>query len=120
MIHFNPIEHHIRDRAQSRLYDGRPKSDSDLSSEDWSALRDARRDATLCPDCQDEYIAEMCSPNSTATAGCPPRIYAPCQCLPDSMPLGTARTAAGAPMMTARLGASSVSPNPPKHVVTVL
>ena len=24
-----------------------------MSSEDWAALRDARRDATLCPDCQD-------------------------------------------------------------------
>ena len=53
MIRFRSIEHYIRDRAQSRLCDGRPKSDSDLSSEDWSALRDARRDATLCPDCQD-------------------------------------------------------------------
>ena len=53
MIHFSPVEHHIEDRAQSRLCDGRPASDTDVSSEDWSALRDARKDATLCPDCQD-------------------------------------------------------------------
>ena len=25
-----------------------------VSSEDWFALRDARKDATLCPDCQDQ------------------------------------------------------------------
>ena len=54
MIHFNPVEHHIEDRAQSRLCDGSPASDTDVSSEDWSALRDARKDATLCPDCQDK------------------------------------------------------------------
>ena len=53
MIHFSPVEHHIEDRAHSRLCDGRPASDTDVSSEDWSALRDARKDATLCPDCQD-------------------------------------------------------------------
>ena len=54
MIHFSPVEHHIEDRAQSRLCDGRPASDTDVSSEDWSALREARKDATLCPDCQDK------------------------------------------------------------------
>ena len=54
MIHFSPIWHHIEDRAHTRLYDGSPASDADISSEDWSALRDARRDATLCPDCQDK------------------------------------------------------------------
>ena len=54
MIHFRPVEHHIEDRAQNRLCDGRPASDADISSEDWGALRDARRDATLCPDCQDK------------------------------------------------------------------
>ena len=53
MIRFKEIEHHIEDRAHARLCDGRPASDTDESSEDWSALRDARRDATLCPDCQD-------------------------------------------------------------------
>ena len=53
LIHFSPVEHHIEDRAQSRLCDGRPASDADISSEDWSALREARRDTTLCPDCQD-------------------------------------------------------------------
>ena len=54
MIHFRPVEHHIENRAQSRLCGGRPASDADISSEDWSALRDARRAATLCPDCQDK------------------------------------------------------------------
>ena len=53
MIHFKPIEHHIEDRAHARLCDGRPASDADISSSDWSALRDARKDTTLCPDCQD-------------------------------------------------------------------
>ena len=54
MIRFSPIEYHIEDRAHTRLCDGRPASDADISSEDWSALREARRDATLCPDCQDK------------------------------------------------------------------
>ena len=53
MIHFKSVEHHIHDRARVRLCDGAPASDADVSSEDWFALRDARRDATLCPDCQD-------------------------------------------------------------------
>ena len=53
MIHFSSFEHHIEDRAHTRLCDGRPASDTDVSSEDWFALRDARKDATLCPDCQD-------------------------------------------------------------------
>ena len=53
MIHFSPVEHHIRNRAHTRLCDGRPASDTDISSEDWFALRDARKAATLCPDCQD-------------------------------------------------------------------
>ena len=54
MIHFNPVEHHIEDRAHTRLCDGRPASDTDISSQDWSALRDTRKAATLCPDCQDK------------------------------------------------------------------
>ena len=54
MIHFSPVEHHIEDRAHTRLCDGRPANDTDLSSEDWFALRDARKVATLCPDCQDK------------------------------------------------------------------
>ena len=54
MIHFSPVEHHIEDRAHTRLCDGRPASDTDVSSEDWFALRDARKAATLCPDCQDK------------------------------------------------------------------
>ena len=53
MIHFSPVEHHIEDRGHTRLCDGRPASDTDVSSEDWSALRDARKATTLCPDCQD-------------------------------------------------------------------
>ena len=54
MIHFETIEQHIENRAHTRLCDGRPASDADISSEGWSALRDARRAATLCPDCQDK------------------------------------------------------------------
>ena len=53
MTHFSPVEHHIEDRAHARLCDGRPASDADISSSDWSALRDARKDTTLCPDCHD-------------------------------------------------------------------
>ena len=53
-IHFKPVEHHIHNRAHTRLCDGRPASDTDVSSEDWFALRDARKDTTLCPDCQDK------------------------------------------------------------------
>ena len=54
MIYFRPIEHHIEDRAHARLCDGRPATDTDISSEDWVALRDARKETTLCPDCQDK------------------------------------------------------------------
>ena len=54
MIHFKPIEQHIENRAQSRLCDGRPASDTDVSSEDWFALRDARKASTLCLECQDK------------------------------------------------------------------
>ena len=54
MTHFKPVEHHIHNRAQSRLCDGEPAGDADISSEDIFKLRDSRRDATLCPDCQDE------------------------------------------------------------------
>ena len=54
MIRFTPHEHHIEDRAHARLCNGRPASDADISSSDRSALREARRDATLCPDCQDK------------------------------------------------------------------
>ena len=53
MIRFSAIEHHIEDRANARLCDGRSASDTDISSGDWGALREARKDATLCPDCQD-------------------------------------------------------------------
>ena len=53
LIHFKPVEQHLRNRARTRLCDGRPASDADISSSDRSALRDAREAATLCPDCQD-------------------------------------------------------------------
>ena len=54
MIHFDLIEHHIENRAHTRLCNGRPASNADISSSDWGALRDARKDATLCPNCQDK------------------------------------------------------------------
>ena len=54
MIHFGPVEQHIQNRARTCLCDGRPASGTDVSSEDWFALRDARKAATLCPDCQDK------------------------------------------------------------------
>ena len=50
-VHPKPIEHHIHERTSTRLCDGAPASDSDISPEDLSALRDARKTATLCPDC---------------------------------------------------------------------
>ena len=53
-IHPKPVEQHIGNRAQSRLCDDMPAVPADISSEDWFALRDARKDATLCPDCQDQ------------------------------------------------------------------
>ena len=54
VIHFKPVERHIHDRAQVRLCDGRPAGPADISSEAIFELRDARRAATLRPDCQDE------------------------------------------------------------------
>ena len=45
--------HHIHDRASTRLCDGAPAGDADISSEGIFELRDARRAATLCLDCQD-------------------------------------------------------------------
>ena len=62
MIHFRPVEHHIANRADTRLCDGSPASDADISSEDWSALREARRAATLCPDCQDRVNSRDVKP----------------------------------------------------------
>ena len=53
MIHPKLVEHHIQDRDECRLCDSTPASDADISSEDPFELRDARKDATLCPDCQD-------------------------------------------------------------------
>ena len=54
MIQFKPIEQHIENRSCTRLCDGKPVGPADISSEDWFELRDARKDATLCPDCQDK------------------------------------------------------------------
>ena len=54
MVWLSPVEQHIANRSHTRLCDGSAASDSDISSEDWSALRESRRDATLCPDCQDK------------------------------------------------------------------
>ena len=53
MIHFKPVECHISGRDGARLCDGEPALERDLSSEDIFELREGRRDATLCPDCQD-------------------------------------------------------------------
>lgn len=53
MIHFAVVERHISERDGTRLCDGEPASGRDVSSEDWMALREARRKAILCPDCQD-------------------------------------------------------------------
>ena len=50
MIRFPPVEHHIENRADARLCNGRAASDADISSADWYALRDARMAATLCSD----------------------------------------------------------------------
>ena len=52
-IHPKPVENHIHDRAHSRLCDGAPAGDADIPSEDLFELREVRREATLCPDCQD-------------------------------------------------------------------
>ena len=53
-IECKPVERHIHSRAQARLCDGAPVGPADVSSEAIFELRDARRAATLCPDCQDE------------------------------------------------------------------
>ena len=33
-VNFKPVEHHIHNRAQSRLCDDRPVGEADISSED--------------------------------------------------------------------------------------
>ena len=73
LIRFRPVEHQIEDRAHACLCDGRPASDANISSSDWVALRDARRDATLCPDCQDKVDSrdvqpELCGMGRHTTA----------------------------------------------------
>ena len=52
LIHWPEIEHHIASDSR-RLCDGEPASESDVSSLDQNRIRQARGDATLCPDCQD-------------------------------------------------------------------
>jgi len=52
-MHFKPVQHHISERDGARLCDGEPASERDIPSEEIFELRDARRDVTLCPDCQD-------------------------------------------------------------------
>ena len=47
MIHFSPIEQHIRNRAHTRLCDGRLTSEADISSEDSDALRETRLEFDL-------------------------------------------------------------------------
>lgn len=54
MIHIGAVEHHIAERDGTRLCDGKPASERDISSEDWMEIRGARVAATLCPDCQDK------------------------------------------------------------------
>jgi len=54
VIHFKPVRHHISERDGARLCDGEPASERDIPSEEIFELRDARRNATLCPDCQDK------------------------------------------------------------------
>ncbi|MDE2688470.1 MAG: hypothetical protein OXI16_13380 [Chloroflexota bacterium] len=54
MIHFKPVEHHISERDGARLCDSEPASEHDILSENIFELRDARRNTTLCPDCQDK------------------------------------------------------------------
>ena len=68
-IHPKPIERHIHDdRAFTRLCEGAPAGDVDISFEDLFALREARRDATLCPDCQDRV-------DPRDVHGCPCQFY---------------------------------------------
>ena len=50
MIHFGTIEHQDK-KARQRITGGLVGI-TDISLRDWSALRDARRDATLCLDCK--------------------------------------------------------------------
>ena len=52
MIHWPAIEHHIECEG-TRLCDAEPASESDVSLLDQNGIRDARGDATLCPDCQE-------------------------------------------------------------------
>ena len=55
MTSFNPIQHHIvRSHESTRLCDGQPAGDADISGTDLDALREARSRATLCPSCQQD------------------------------------------------------------------
>ena len=53
MISPGPVRHHIRrDQEATRLCDGQPATEKDISTLDRDTLRAARQDATLCPICQ--------------------------------------------------------------------
>ena len=53
MVTFPPILHHIRGRlVETRLCDFEPTTDRDIPVEDIFPIRDARAEATLCPECQ--------------------------------------------------------------------
>ena len=53
MVNSNPIQHHITQRSEStRLCDGQPAGEADISTSNLEALRKARYQATLCPSCQ--------------------------------------------------------------------
>ncbi len=53
MVNFNRIQHHITQRYEStRLCDGQPAGEADISAINLEALREARYQATLCPSCQ--------------------------------------------------------------------
>ena len=62
MIHFGVVEHHISERNGTRLCDGEPASECDISSEDWMRLRKAHAAVTLCPECQDKVHSRDVQP----------------------------------------------------------
>ena len=51
MFRFRPIKHQVQSFALTRLGDGGPAGDVDVSSEDRFVLLEARKDVTPCPDC---------------------------------------------------------------------
>ena len=51
LIHFTACRASGLKKARQRITGGLVGI-TDISLRDWSALRDARKDATLCPDCK--------------------------------------------------------------------